>query len=71
MLQRKIEALDRKDFKASSIALEDTTPPKRSIELLSANNNNGNASPSSLPSISADPKFACLLQKAGDQFTID
>ena len=69
MLQRSIEALDRKDLKASSIALEDTAPPERSTKSPSTDNNA--TSPSSLANISADPEFACLLQKAGNQFTID
>ena len=71
MLQREIEALDREDFEVSSIALEDATPPERLVKLPSADNNNGNAGPSSLPNVSVDPEFACLLQEAGDQFTID
>ena len=71
MLQYKIEALDREDFEVSSIALEDTAPPEQSIESPSADNNNGNAGPSSPANVSVDPEFACLLQEAGNQFTID
>ena len=60
--------LDREDFKASSIVLEDIAPSsKRSVGLPSTNNNsNGNAGPSSLANVSADPEFACLLQEASN-----
>ena len=65
MLQREIEALDREDFEVSAIALEDTTPfSERSIRSPSTNNNNSNASPSSLANVSVDPEFARLLQEA-------
>ena len=50
--------LDREDFKVLAIVLEDTTPPKRFVELPSIDNNIG---PSSLANVLADPKFACLL----------
>ena len=69
MLQRSIEALDYKDLEALSIALEDTAPPKRSIESPSIDNNT--TSPSPLANISVDPEFACLLQESSNQFTID
>ena len=72
MLQCSIEALDYKDLEVLSIVLENITPPsKRSIRSPSIDNNNSNASPSSLANISVDPKFACLLQEAGTQFAID
>ena len=63
-----MEALDREDFKVSSIVSEDTaSSSERSIGSPSTdNNNNGNAGPSSLANVSADPEFACLLQEAGD-----
>ena len=63
ILQRKIEALDRKDFKVSAIALEDTAPSsKQSIGSLPAdNNNNNNVGPSFPANVSADPEFARLL----------
>ena len=63
-----MEALDRKDFEVSSIALEGIAPSsKRSAGSLSTdNNNNGNASPFSLANVSADPEFACLLQEASN-----
>ena len=62
MLQYSIEALDREDFEVLVVALEGTTPSKRSIKSLSTdNNNNSNASPFSLANISANLEFACLL----------
>ena len=67
MLQRSIEALDRKDLEVSSITLENTTLPERSTRLPSTDNSS-NAGPSSLANILADPEFACLLQEAGAQF---
>ena len=55
--------LDREDFEVLAMALEDTTPsPKRSIELLSTDNNTIGLSP--LANVSVDPEFAYLLQKA-------
>ena len=70
MLQRKIEVLDREDFEVSAITLEDTTPsPERSIKLSSTDNNT--IGPTSLANVLADPEFACLLQEAGNQFTIN
>ena len=69
MLQYKIEALDREDFKVSSIALEEAAPPKRSVESPSTDNNA--TSPTSLANISTDPELARLLYKASSQFTID
>ena len=58
--------LDREDFKASSIALEDTALLNRSANLPSTGNNNSNAGPSSLANVSVDPEFACLLQEASN-----
>ena len=69
ILQRSIEALDRKDLKVLSIALEDTAPPERSVESPSTDNNT--TSLSSPANILVDPEFACLFQEASDQFTID
>ena len=69
ILQRSIEALDRKDLEVSSITLEDTTSPERSIKSPSTNNNT--TSPSSPANVSIDPEFACLLQEASNQFIID
>ena len=52
--------LDREDFEVLAIALEDTAPfPKRSIELLSTNNNT--ISLTFPANVSVDPEFACLL----------
>ena len=59
MLQRGIEALDRKDFEVLAIALEDTASLERFVELPSTDNNA--ASPSSPANISVDPEFTCLL----------
>ena len=60
MLQYKIEALDREDFKALAMALEDIAPlPKRSIKLLSIDNNT--ISPASLANVLVDLEFAYLL----------
>ena len=58
MLQYSIEALDREDFKALVIVLEDTTPSKQFIKLPPIDNN---ISLSSLANILADLEFACLL----------
>ena len=66
ILQREIEALDREDLEVSSIALEDTAPPERSVESPFTDNNT--TSPSSLANVSADLEFARLLQEAGAQF---
>ena len=58
--------LDREDLEVSSVVLEDTAPStKQSTGLPSTGNNNSNAGPSSPVNISADPKFARLLQEAG------
>ena len=60
-----MEALDREDFKALVIALEDIAPlPERSIELPSTDNNA--TSPTSPANVLADPEFARLLQEASD-----
>ena len=69
MLQYSIEALDYKDLEVSSITLEDTAPPERSIKSPSTNNNT--TSPSSPANVSVDLEFTCFLQEAGNQFTID
>ena len=54
--------LDRKDFEVSAIVLENTTPPpERSVELPSTNNNNSDASLSSLANVLVDFEFARLL----------
>ena len=72
MLQYSIEALDYKDLEVLSIVLEDIAPPKRSAGSPSTDNNdNSNAGPSSPANILADPEFACFLQEASNQFTID
>ena len=60
MLQYKIEALDREDFKVSAIALEDIAPPpERSVKSPSTDNNA--TSPTSPANILADLEFARLL----------
>ena len=66
MLQYKIEALDREDFKVSVIALEEAAFPKRFVDSPSIDNNT--TSPSSPANISVDLEFIRLLQEASTQF---
>ena len=70
MLQRSIEALDRKDLEVLSIALEDTTPSSERFTKLPSTDNN-TTSPSSLANVLVDLEFACLLQESSNQFIID
>ena len=54
-----MEALDREDFKASAIALEEAVPPERSVDLSFTDNNA--TGPSSLANVLVDLEFACLF----------